>query len=71
MVEAMAEAAPDDPHAPYAASMIYGLWRTLQTENTRRIYLGQTAEQAYPEAAAAAGRGFGLLADGLGDYLAG
>ncbi|MFD1930402.1 MULTISPECIES: TetR/AcrR family transcriptional regulator [Nonomuraea] len=66
----LATALGEDERAPYAASMIYGLWRTLQTQNTTRIYLGQSAEQAYPAAVGAAEKGFAVLADGLGDYLA-
>ncbi|WP_327091954.1 TetR/AcrR family transcriptional regulator [Nonomuraea sp. NBC_01738] len=59
-----------DPRAPFAASMIYGLWRTLQTQNTTRVFLGQSADEAYPVAVEAAERAFDLLEQGLGDYLA-
>ncbi|MEU0569341.1 TetR family transcriptional regulator [Nonomuraea sp. NPDC005983] len=70
LTAAIEEERPGDPRAPYAASQLYGLLRTLQTQNTRRIYQGQRAEQAYPDALAAANTGFDLLESGLGDYLA-
>ncbi|MFI6297344.1 hypothetical protein ACIBEJ_37525 [Nonomuraea sp. NPDC050790] len=49
---------------------MYALWRTLQVQNTTRVHLGQSAEQAYPAAVEAAERGFALLEQELGDYLA-
>ncbi|MER7502646.1 TetR family transcriptional regulator [Nonomuraea pusilla] len=67
---AIEEERPGDPYAPFAAGQLYALLRTLQTQNTRRIYLGQSAEEAYPEAAAAARTGFDLLESGLHGYLA-
>lgn len=66
----LAKAMGDDERAPYAASMLYGLLRTLQVRNTTRIYRGQSAEEVSPEAVADAEKGFALLEQGLGDCLA-
>ncbi|MEV6152031.1 TetR/AcrR family transcriptional regulator [Nonomuraea sp. NPDC052129] len=71
MTEAIERERPGDPRAPFAAGQLYALLRTLQVQNSRRIYLGQSAEEAYPDAVAAANAGFDLLRGGLGDYLAG
>ncbi|MFI6316119.1 TetR/AcrR family transcriptional regulator [Nonomuraea sp. NPDC050556] len=60
---------PGDLRARVAASQIMGLWRTLQIENSRAVFLGASADEAYPAAVAKADLGFGLLESGLGDYL--
>lgn len=61
--------APHDLRARVAASQIMGLWRTLQVRNSRAVFMGATADEAYPDAVAAAELGFELLESGLGDYL--
>ncbi|MFD1543049.1 TetR/AcrR family transcriptional regulator [Nonomuraea guangzhouensis] len=71
MTEAIELERPGDPRAPFAAGQLYSLLRTLQVQNSRRIYHGQSADEAYPDALAAADTGFDLLRGGLGDYLAG
>jgi AcrR family transcriptional regulator len=70
MTAAIEKERPGDPLAPFAASQLYALVRTLQTQNTRRIFLGQSAREAHPAAAEAAGVGFDLLERGLGGYPA-
>lgn len=60
---------PGDLRARVAASQIMGLWRTLQIENTRAVFLGASADEAYPDAVSKAELGFELLEKGLGDYL--
>jgi AcrR family transcriptional regulator len=66
---AIEEERPGDPRGPFAAGQLYALLRTLQVQNSRRIWRGQSADEAYPDAVAAARTGFDLLADGLGGYL--
>ncbi|MEZ0071020.1 TetR family transcriptional regulator [Planotetraspora sp. GP83] len=59
---------PRDLRARVAAAQLMGLWRVLQAENSLRIILGETADEVYPDAVAAANLGFDLLEKGLGDW---
>jgi AcrR family transcriptional regulator len=66
---AIEEERPGDPRGAFAAGQLYSLLRTLQVQNARRIWHGQSADEAYPDAVAAARTGFDLLDGGLGGYL--
>jgi AcrR family transcriptional regulator len=62
---ALAEVLGGDLDARLAAGQIIAVRRILAMENWRRIAEGETAENVRGDAVAAAGRAFGLLADGL------
>lgn len=62
------DAGPYDVTPRIAASQVIGVRRALIAENYRRLAAGQSADEIYPDAVAAAKRAFDLLESGLGDY---
>ncbi|MFE0132968.1 TetR/AcrR family transcriptional regulator [Streptomyces sp. NPDC059037] len=59
----------DDPlPARLAAGQIIAVQRILAMENWRRIDAGESADEVWPDAVAAANRGFGQLRSGLAPY---
>ncbi|GLW99664.1 helix-turn-helix domain-containing protein [Microtetraspora sp. NBRC 16547] len=67
-ISELRESGPVDLRARVAASQIMSLWRALQSENYSLTLLKGSADEAYPDAVAAAELGFGMLERGLGDY---
>ncbi|MER5185622.1 TetR family transcriptional regulator [Streptomyces sp. NPDC002896] len=57
-----------DVLARAAASQLIGTREALITENLRRLFDGESADEVYPDAVAHAEQAFELLATGLHDY---
>lgn len=71
LATALADAAGTDPFgitARIAAKQISTTQQVLADRTWRSIAAGESADQVYPDAVAAAGHAFGLLRDGLGGY---
>lgn len=66
LTAALAEAGVPAPDAGLAAAQIVAVRRTLATANREAVAAGVPADRRYPEAVAAAERGFTLLASGAG-----
>jgi hypothetical protein len=68
LAEALVEEREEPSIARIAAAQLIGTRNALIHANQLRLLAGESADAIAPDAVALAERGFGLLANGLGDF---